>query len=98
MGMQLMDPNTFIHRVLPNSYAGQQYLQIYGVPGTVNTLYSYAQLGQTIPGGQGYPAVQRYAMPSQQIIQFGGPSVNAVTTTAVPTIQVPYSTGLLIET
>lgn len=34
-------------------------------------------------------------MPAQQIIQFGGPSVNAVTTTAVPTIQVPYSTGTL---
>ncbi|PRQ19390.1 putative nucleotide-binding alpha-beta plait domain-containing protein [Rosa chinensis] len=80
-----------------NSYAGQQYLQIYGVPGTVNTLYSYAQLGQTIPGGQGYPTVHRYAMPAQQIIPFG-PSVNAVTTTPVPTIQAPYSTGLLIET
>ncbi|XP_050377163.1 uncharacterized protein LOC126794477 [Argentina anserina] len=80
-----------------NSYAGQQYLPIYGVPGTVNTMYPHAQLGQTIPGGQGYPTVERYAMPAQHIIPFVA-SVNAVTTTPVPTIQAPYSTGLLIET
>ena len=55
-------------------------------------MYSYAQLGQTIPGGQGYPTVHRYAMPAQQMIPFV-PGVNAVTTTPVPTIQAPYSAG-----
>ncbi|XP_034216123.1 RNA-binding protein 24 isoform X2 [Prunus dulcis] len=79
-----------------NPYAGQQYLQMYGVPGTVNAaLYPYGQLGQTIPGGQGYPTVHGYAMPAQQIVQFGGPSVNAVTTTPVPPVQAPYPTGIL---
>ncbi|KAL6279108.1 hypothetical protein ACE6H2_015989 [Prunus campanulata] len=79
-----------------NHYAGQQYLQMYGVPGTVNAaLYPYGQLGQTIPGGQGYPTVHGYAMPAQQIVQFGGPSVNAVTTTPVPTVQAPYPTGMV---
>ncbi|KAF2324818.1 hypothetical protein GH714_017277 [Hevea brasiliensis] len=30
-----------------NPYAGQQYLQVYGVPGTVNTaIYPYGQLGK----------------------------------------------------
>uniref|UniRef100_A0A2N9IUC3 RRM domain-containing protein n=1 Tax=Fagus sylvatica TaxID=28930 RepID=A0A2N9IUC3_FAGSY len=78
-----------------NPYAGQQYLQIYGVPGTVNpAVYPYGQLGQTIPGGHGYTAVPSYAMPGHQIVQFGGPSVNAITTSPMPTIQSPYPTGI----
>ncbi|KAF3972749.1 hypothetical protein CMV_003788 [Castanea mollissima] len=78
-----------------NPYAGQQYLQIYGVPGTVNTaVYPYGQMGQTIPGGHGYTAVPSYAMPGHQIVQFGGPSVNAITTSPMPTIQSPYPTGI----
>ncbi|KAK9270579.1 hypothetical protein L1049_026160 [Liquidambar formosana] len=77
-----------------NPYMGQQYLQIYGVPGTVNTaIYPYGQLGQTIPGGHGYTTMQGYAMPGHQIMQFGGPSVNAITTSPIPTIQAPYPTG-----
>lgn len=78
-----------------NPYAGQQYLQIYGVPGTVNpAMYPYSQLGQSIPGGQGYTAVQGYTMPGHQIVQFGGPGVNAITTSPIPTLQVPYPTGI----
>ncbi|XP_030951056.1 uncharacterized protein LOC126712634 [Quercus robur] len=78
-----------------NPYAGQQYLQIYGVPGTVNTaVYPYGQMGQTIPGGHGYTAVPSYAMPGHQIVQFGGPGVNAITTSPMPTIQSPYPTGI----
>lgn len=77
-----------------NPYAGQQYLQIYGVPGTVNpAMYPYSQLGQSIPGGQGYTAVQGYTMPGHQIVQFGGPGVSAITTSPIPTLQVPYPTG-----
>ncbi|KAM7518063.1 hypothetical protein LguiB_017025 [Lonicera macranthoides] len=83
-----------------NPYVGgqQQYLQIYGVPGTVNTaaaMYpSYNQLGQTVPGGHGYTALQGYALPGHQIVQFGGATVNAVTSSTIPTIQAPYPTGV----
>ncbi|XP_021648393.2 uncharacterized protein LOC110641106 isoform X2 [Hevea brasiliensis] len=74
-----------------NPYAGQQYLQIYGVPGTVNTaIYPYGQLGQTLPGGHGYTTMQGYAIPGHHVMQFGGPSVNAITSSPVPTIQAPY--------
>nr|XP_015884128.1 RNA-binding protein 24-A isoform X1 [Ziziphus jujuba var. spinosa]XP_024930537.1 RNA-binding protein 24-A isoform X1 [Ziziphus jujuba var. spinosa] len=77
-------------------YSGQQYLQIYGVPGTVNTtIYpSYGQMGQTPPSGQSYTTLHGYAMPGHQIVQFGGPSVNAITTSPMPTIQAPYPTGM----
>lgn len=77
-----------------NPYAGQHYLQIYGVPGTVNTpIYPYGQLGQTLPGGHSYTTVHGYAMPGHHIVQFGGPSVNAVTSSPIPSIQAPYPTG-----
>ncbi|KAL6956453.1 hypothetical protein U1Q18_045327 [Sarracenia purpurea var. burkii] len=78
-----------------NPYMGQPYFQIYGVPGTVNpAMYPYGQLAQAIPGGQGYSTVQGYTIPGHQIVQFGGPSVNAMTTSPIPTIQVPYPTGI----
>ncbi|XWS14338.1 hypothetical protein CRYUN_Cryun35bG0001200 [Craigia yunnanensis] len=76
---------------LYNPYAAQQYLQIYRVPGAANTaIYPYGQLGQTVPRGHGYTAVQGYAMPNHQIMQFGGPSANVITTSPMPTIQTPY--------
>ncbi|CAK9163758.1 unnamed protein product [Ilex paraguariensis] len=78
-----------------NPYASQQYLHIYGVPGTVNTaIYPYSQLGQTVPGGHGYTTLQGYTVPGHQIVQFGGPSVNAITTSSIPSIQAPYPTGV----
>ncbi|CAK9178278.1 unnamed protein product [Ilex paraguariensis] len=78
-----------------NPYVNQQYLHIYGVPGTVNTaMYPYSQLGQTVPGSHGYTTLQGYAVPGHQIMQFGGPSVNAMTTSSVPTIQAPYLAGV----
>ncbi|KAI8016192.1 putative RNA-binding protein ARP1 [Camellia lanceoleosa] len=78
-----------------NPYVGQQYLHLYGVPGTVNpAMYPYSQLGQTIPGGQGYNTMQGYTMPGHQIVQFGGPSVNAITTSPIPTIHAQYPTGM----
>lgn len=74
---------------------GQQYLQVYGLPGTVNTtIYPYGQLGQTIPGGHGYTTVHGYTVPGHQILQFGGPSVSGITTSPVPTIQATYPTGM----
>lgn len=80
-----------------NPFVGQQYLQIYGVPGSANpTIYHYGQLGQTVPGGHGYGAVHGYAMPSPQILQFSGPNVNALTSSPMPTIQAPYPSGILL--
>ncbi|KAK9217011.1 hypothetical protein WN944_009023 [Citrus x changshan-huyou] len=73
----------------------QQYVPIYGVPGTVNTaVYPYGQLGQTIPGSHAYTPVQGYGMPGHQIMQFGGPNLNAITTSPLPTVQAPYPTGI----
>ena len=34
-----------------------------------------------------------YAMPSHQLLQFGGTSVSALTTSPMPTLQAPYATG-----
>nr|GEW60794.1 RNA-binding protein 24-B-like [Tanacetum cinerariifolium] len=77
-----------------NLYAGQQYLQIYGVPGTVNAqIYPYNQMGQTAPNYQGFTPLQSYTLPGQQIVQFNGPNVNGITN-SIPTIQAPYSAGV----
>ncbi|XP_057776477.1 uncharacterized protein LOC130995262 isoform X1 [Salvia miltiorrhiza] len=77
-----------------NPYGNQQYLHIYGMPGTVGTtMYPYSQLSQAVPGSHNYTALPGYAMPGHQIVQFGGPSVNAMTTTSVPTIPSPYPAG-----
>ena len=85
---------SFYGQGFSNPYGTQQYLQIYGVPGAVNTaIYPYGQLGQTVPSRHGYTAVQGYAMPSHQIVQFGGPNANAITTSPMPTIQAPYPGG-----
>lgn len=78
-----------------NPYGGQQYLPIYGVPGTVNaTMYPYGQLSQAVPGSHSYTTLQGYAVPGHQILQFGGPGVNAMTASSIPTIQAPYQTGV----
>jgi len=81
-----------------NPYAGQQqYLQIYGMPGGMNTtIYPYGQLGQAIPGGHGYTAMQGYTVPGHQIVPYGGSNVNAITTSPVPAIQVPYPSGTVL--
>ncbi|KAG8377212.1 hypothetical protein BUALT_Bualt08G0004700 [Buddleja alternifolia] len=77
-----------------NPYGGsQQYLQVYGVPGAVNTtMYPYSQLSQAVPGSHNYTTLPGYAIPGHQMLQFGGPSVNAMTTTSVPTVPPPYPT------
>ncbi|XP_077209781.1 uncharacterized protein LOC143845357 [Tasmannia lanceolata] len=77
-----------------NPYLGQQYFQIYGVPGTANpSIYPYGQLGQPLPG-HGYTAVQGYAMPGHHIVQFNEPNANGVTAAPLATIQAPYPTGV----
>ncbi|XP_043708534.1 RNA-binding protein 24-A [Telopea speciosissima] len=78
-----------------NPYMGQQYLQIYGVPGAVNpAVYPFGQFGQPLPGSHGYATVQGYAMPGPHLVQYSGPSVNGVTTAPIPTIQASYPTGV----
>ncbi|KAK9075188.1 hypothetical protein SSX86_003509 [Deinandra increscens subsp. villosa] len=73
-----------------NPYSGQQYLQIYGA---VNTPI-YNQMGQITPTGHGYtPLQQGYTWPGHQIVQFGGSSVNATTTSSVRTIQAAFPAG-----
>ena len=67
------------------------------MPGTVNTaVYPYGQMGQTLPSNHGYTTVQGYAMPGHHFMQFGGPSVNAISNSPIPTIQAPYPTGNIL--
>ncbi|GMH04982.1 hypothetical protein Nepgr_006822 [Nepenthes gracilis] len=81
---------------LYNPFLYQQYPQLFGVPGTASTsLYPYGQLGQSVPGSHGYTTLQGYTMPGHQIVQFGGPSVNAMTTSMIPSIQSPYHPGVV---
>lgn len=75
-----------------NPYSSQQYLPIYGA---VNTpIYPYNQMGQISPGGHGYPGFQGYTLTGHQIVQFGGPNVNAATTSSIRSIQAAYPTGV----
>ncbi|CAN6680639.1 unnamed protein product [Malus baccata var. baccata] len=75
----------------------QQYLQIYGVPGTVNPgVYSYGQLGHSLPGSHGYATVQNYGVPGHHVMQFGGSNVGAASPAAIPTIQTPYPAGNIL--
>ncbi|BBH08126.1 RNA-binding family protein with RRM/RBD/RNP motifs [Prunus dulcis] len=75
-------------------YMNQQYLQIYGVPGTVNPgAYPYGQLGHSLSGTHGYAAVQSYGVPGHHIMQFGGSNVSGASPASIPTIQTPYPTG-----
>ncbi|RYR06023.1 hypothetical protein Ahy_B06g085831 isoform C [Arachis hypogaea] len=81
-----------------NPYMGQHYLQIYGVPGAVNTtIYPYGQVGQAMPSGHGYTAMQGYTIPGHQIVPYGGSNVNAMSTSPMPAIQTPYPSGDLEE-
>jgi len=77
---------------------GQQYLQLYGVPGTVNTtIYPYGQLGQAVPSGHGYSAMQGYTVPGHQIVPYGGSNVNAITTSPMPAIQASFPSGIVFK-
>ncbi|KAK1288719.1 hypothetical protein QJS10_CPB19g00950 [Acorus calamus] len=76
-----------------NPYMGQQYLQVYGAPGSVSPgVYPLGQLGQPPPSGHGYTAVQAYPMPGH-FVQLASPNVNGVMAAPVPSIQAPFPTG-----
>ncbi|MQM13997.1 hypothetical protein Taro_046924 [Colocasia esculenta] len=82
-----------------NPFTGQQYVQVYSVPGTVNpSVYSLGQVAQPLPSGHGYTAVQGYAVPTHHIVQLSTPNVNGVTAAPIPAIQAPYpAEGLRAE-
>ncbi|KAJ0965008.1 hypothetical protein J5N97_026146 [Dioscorea zingiberensis] len=75
-------------------YTGQQYIQVYGIPGTINTTnYPISQMSPTLPPGHGYAAVQSYTMPGHHLVQITGPNVSGATAAHVPAIQA-YPAGL----
>ncbi|KAF5944284.1 hypothetical protein HYC85_018361 [Camellia sinensis] len=49
-----------------NPHMGQHYLQIYGVPSTVNTnIVPYGQMGHPLSSNHGYPTIQGYVTPGR---------------------------------
>ncbi|CAL5337255.1 unnamed protein product [Camellia sinensis] len=76
-----------------NPHMGQHYLQIYGVPSTVNTnIVPYGQMGHPLSGNHGYPTIQGYVTPGHHVLQYqyGGPLVNGVTTDTITITQAQY--------
>ncbi|KAF5954293.1 hypothetical protein HYC85_007149 [Camellia sinensis] len=74
-----------------NPHMGQHYLQIYGVPSTVNTnIVPYGQMGHPLSGNHGYPTIQGYVTPGRHVLQYGGPLVNRVTTDTIAITQAQY--------
>ncbi|CAL5327607.1 unnamed protein product [Camellia sinensis] len=79
-----------------NPHMGQHYLQIYGVPGTVNTnIVLYGQMGHPLSGNHGYPTIQGYVTPGRHVLQYGGPIVSGVTTDTIATTQAQYLAGFV---
>ncbi|KAK9164769.1 hypothetical protein Syun_005671 [Stephania yunnanensis] len=92
-------PITFGYALLGvvSPYVGQQYFQIYGASGTVGSaIYPFGQMRQAHPGTHAYTAVHGYAMPGHHILQAGGPNVNEVTASPIPTLQATYPAGYLV--
>uniref|UniRef100_A0A7N1A4P3 RRM domain-containing protein n=1 Tax=Kalanchoe fedtschenkoi TaxID=63787 RepID=A0A7N1A4P3_KALFE len=78
-----------------NPYVAQQYFQMYAVPGPVNTsIYPYGQLGQPIPGAQGFIGLQGYPMPGHQALSLGGSSGNVMSAQPLPSPQGQNPTGV----
>ncbi|KAK9948212.1 hypothetical protein M0R45_003798 [Rubus argutus] len=76
-------------------YMNQQYLQMYGVPGTVNPgVYPYGQVGHSLSGNPAYTTVQSYGIPGHHLMQFTGSSISGASPVPLPTIQTPYPTGI----
>ncbi|CAL5418038.1 unnamed protein product [Camellia sinensis] len=80
-----------------NPHMGQHYLQIYGVPSTVNTnIVPSGQMGHPLSGNHGYPTIQGYVTPGRHVLQYGGPLVNGVTTDTITITQAQYLAGFLV--
>lgn len=78
-----------------NPYNAQQYLQVYGVPGSVNLATYPYNIGQYVPYNHVYTTSHRYPLPGHQTVQLGGPSVTSITT-SFPTLQPLYATGRVL--
>ncbi|EEF29912.1 RNA-binding region-containing protein, putative [Ricinus communis] len=79
-----------------NPYAAQQYIQVYGMPGTVNPgVSTRGQFAQPIPGFPGYTSVPNYGMAPHQILQFGG-SANRTAPATIPPNQSPHPSGNIL--
>lgn len=78
---------------------GQQYLQVYGVPGAVNSPgYQYGQLSQTIPGGHGYATVQGYSHPGSHVLQLGATSPMSAIQSPYPSAAAPTQQRIIVQT
>ncbi|XP_052197444.1 uncharacterized protein LOC127804608 isoform X2 [Diospyros lotus] len=78
-----------------NPYVAQHYLQMYGMPGTVNTnIIPYGQTGHPLPSNHGYTSIQGYAPPVRHVLPYGGAYFSGVTTENIATIQAPYHTAM----
>ncbi|KAI4325727.1 hypothetical protein MLD38_031101 [Melastoma candidum] len=76
-------------------YLSQQYLQLYGTPSpSGSSIHPLAQSSHTPPGSHSYAVVPGYGMPSQHMMQLGGPNFNGGNVTAVPPLQSPYPQGM----
>ncbi|CAL5423860.1 unnamed protein product [Camellia sinensis] len=74
-----------------NPHMGQHYLQIYGVPGTINTnIVPYRQMGHPLSCNHGYPTIQGYVTLGRHVLQYGGPLVSGVTIDTIATTQAQY--------
>lgn len=83
-GYTTYGPEYFYPQNVHSPYGAQQYVQVYGVPGPLNTaVYSYGQLGQQIPTG--------YTIPSHHFMQHGGLNMAGVTASSWPVIHTPFS-------
>lgn len=78
-----------------NPYIAQQYLQVYGVPASVNLATYPYNIGQYVPNSHGYTTSYGYPLPGPQTGQLDGPSATAITT-SFPTLRPPYPTGRVL--
>ncbi|XP_073002729.1 uncharacterized protein [Typha latifolia] len=93
-GCTAYGPEYIYQQNVYNPYTGQQYVQVYGLPGTLNTaVLPYGEFTHSLPGGHGYTPAPAHALPGHYLLQLSGPNVNAVTTTAIPAIQPAYPAG-----
>nr|AAN28829.1 At1g20880/F9H16_14 [Arabidopsis thaliana] len=80
-------------------YMGQQYLQVYGVPGAVNSPgYQYGQLSHTIPGAHGYTAGQGYSHPGSHVLQLGATSPMSAIQSPYPSPSAPTHQRVIVQT
>ncbi|KAI4388524.1 hypothetical protein MLD38_000844 [Melastoma candidum] len=80
-------------------HMSQQYVQMYGMQNVFNNstgVYSYAPVGHNIPrGNNSYTAVTGYSLAGHPVMQFGGPSIDAMTVSLMPPAVPPsYPSGL----